>query len=202
MENMTATMAMAALLNETVPALNSPTVHDGAASTIGTFILCILGVSVVLLILLNLGLPLLGFVSTTIVAGSVAASWMASIGIVAAGSLFALLQSIAAGGIPILVVLLCIIAVVAVLVGAFEAIVWLIHYLMSSGSVHDIFAWLGNSWDSTTAWMAHLFHSVDMLGWWHSILAWLLQLWHSLTAWVPHLWNSIPVHHKWKILYT
>ncbi|XP_011706220.1 PREDICTED: interferon alpha-inducible protein 27-like protein 1 [Wasmannia auropunctata] len=46
--------------------------------------------------------PLLGFGSSGISAGSYAASWQASIGSVAAGSLFAILQSLGAKGLGIL----------------------------------------------------------------------------------------------------
>lgn len=47
-------------------------------------------------------LPLLGFTTGGIAAGSAAASWQASIGAVAAGSLFAVLQSLGATGMGIL----------------------------------------------------------------------------------------------------
>lgn len=47
-------------------------------------------------------LPLLGFGAGGVAAGSVAASWQSSIGLVAAGSLFATLQSLGATGLGIL----------------------------------------------------------------------------------------------------
>lgn len=47
-------------------------------------------------------LPVLGFTTGGIAAGSAAASWQSSIGLVAAGSLFAVLQSLGATGLGIL----------------------------------------------------------------------------------------------------
>lgn len=167
--------ALAALLDGTAA---SPTAHG--TSTIGWFIVSILGISVALLILFYCGLSVIGFVGYGIAPLSYAAMWMSSIGIVAAGSLFSLLQMIAMGGISVFMVLLCIIALVALAVGALEAIAWLVH-LWNSGAIH-VPTWLVGSWDSATAWLAHL--------------------WDSATAWLAHLWDSIPVHHKWKILYT
>jgi hypothetical protein len=199
MENMTmSSVATAALLNETVPALNSPAVH-GTASTIGLFFLGIAGVSLALLILLRCGLPVLGFVSGGILLGSFAAGWMSFIGVVAAGSLFALLQSIAMGGVSGVMVLLCIFALVSLVVGAFEAIVWLFHALSSSALLHTFSAWLVGYWNSASAWVHHLWSSGALL---HTSSAWLVGYWNSASAWVHHLWNSIPAHHKWKILYT
>lgn len=199
MENMTmSNVATAALLNETVPALNSPAVH-GTASTIGFFFLGIVGVSLALLILLRCGLPVLGFVSGGILLGSFAAGWMSFIGVVAAGSLFALLQSIAMGGVSGAMLLLCIVALVSLVVGAFEVIVWLIHALSSSALLHTSSAWLVGYWNSGSAWVHHLWSTGALL---HTFSAWLVGYWNSAFAWVHHLWNSIPAHHKWKILYT
>lgn len=47
-------------------------------------------------------LPLLGFGAAGVASGSVAASWQSAIGVVSAGSVFALLQSLGATGIGIL----------------------------------------------------------------------------------------------------
>lgn len=176
--NATVTAVAAQFVNETV---SSPT---AATSTVGWYVVCIVGISLVLFTLLVCGLPVLGFVGYGIVPLSYAAMWMASLGSVAAGSLFALLQSIAMGGVPLLIVLLCIVAVVTLAVGAFHAVEWLVH-MWESGAVH-VPTGLVDAWDSATAWVLHLWHSGDgMLGWWNDAV-----------AWVQHLWDSIPVYLK------
>ena len=60
------------------------------------FTLILLGITVTTISVLIL--PILGFSAVGPVAGSIAAGWQSSIGLVSAGSLFAFLQSAAMGG--------------------------------------------------------------------------------------------------------
>ena len=65
-----------------------------------------------ILILYFVLLPCIGFTASGVAAGSLAAMWQSSIGNVAAGSTFALLQSIgtagfSAGGVLAILILLC-----------------------------------------------------------------------------------------------
>ena len=60
------------------------------------FTLILLGVTIA--VVSTCILPVLGFSAAGPVAGSIAAGWQSSIGLVSAGSLFALLQSAAMGG--------------------------------------------------------------------------------------------------------
>lgn len=170
--------------------------------------LIILGVSLVLVILLYAGLPVMGFVSYGIAPLSYAALWMSEIGIVAAGSLFAILQSLAMGGIPLLMVVLCIVVVVTVVVGAFEIIVWVVRSCAIPAT-----AWLVHSWESSTAWVVHAWGSFEKpVTWLHNLWssvaasvchAWdsfhIFGWWNSFVASLHHLWASLAHHHKWKI---